>query len=240
MKLFTHTRMGDLCICYGFITEFSKQYDNILLTIDPNMCKVSNTERLFSSIKNISLTEERFLDSEYDKIISSSWWYEQVKHWYQYPTPKTPFPYEEDMIFDRFWYKLAKVPFNLKWDNFYFERDLNKEKEVFYDVLELKDNEEFIFLHEDPINKDEDRTIKRKYINLNIKLINITDYPDISILDTLYLIEKSKEVHVINSSFRTFIDLMNIKHNNLNYHKYTRPNPAEQVAVRLNWNTLEE
>jgi hypothetical protein len=240
MKLYTHHRIGDLFICYGFIKEYSKQYDNILLHINLDICKLSNITKLFSSIPNISFSEELFPDNEYDKIISSNWWFQQVSPWYKYPTPKIPFPFGEDMIFDRLWYHLAEVPFNLKWDNFYFERDSNKEKEVYYDLLGLKDNEEFIFIHEDPFNKDEDRTIKRKYIDSNIKLINMIDYPDISILDTLYLIEKSKEVHVINSSFRTFIDLMNIKHNNLNYHKYARSNPAEQVAVRLKWNEMED
>jgi hypothetical protein len=239
MKLFTHNRIGDLLVCYGFIKEFSKQYETVSLFINKDICEYKNAERLFSSIKNISLTTERFPDNEYDKIISSNWWFQQVSPWYQYPTPKTPFPFGEDMIFDRFWYKLAGVPFNLKWDNFYLERNLEKEKEVYYDILGLKDDEEFIFLHEDSFNEDEDRTIKKKYINSNLKLINMTDYLGISILDTTYLIEKSKEVHVINSSFRTFIDLMNIKHNNLNYHKYARSNPAEQVAVRLKWNVIE-
>ena len=239
MKLFTHNRIGDLCICYGFIKEFSKQYDNILLTIDLNVCKFNNIVRLFSSIPNLDFTEQRFNDNEYDKIISSNWWFQQVYPWYENPKNPTPFPFREDMIFDRFWYRLAGVPFNKKWDNFYLERNLEKEKEVFYDILGLKENDEFIFLHEDPFNKDEDRTIKRKYINPNVRLINITNWDDISIFDTTYTIEKSKEVHVINSSFRTFIDLMNINHNNLNYHKYARSNPAEQVAVRLKWKTLE-
>ena len=238
MKLFTHNRIGDLLICYGFIKEFAKQYDEIILTIDNNICKFSNVQRLFSNIPNVSFNSQKLYDFEYDKIISSNWWFEQVKSWYQYPAPNIPFPFGEDMIFDRFWYKLAGVPFNLKWDNFYFGRNEAMEKEVFYDIIGLKDNEEFIFLHEDADNKDEDRTIKRKYIDANITLVNITDYADISILDTAYLIEKAKEVHVINSSFRTFIDLMNIKHDNLNYHKYARSNPAEQVAVRLKWNEI--
>jgi len=238
MKLLTHNRIGDLCICYGFIKEFSLQYDDILLYIDLNICKYSNIERLFSSIPNIHFTEERFNDNEYDKLISSNWWFQQVYPWYENPKNPTPFPFGEDMIFDRFWYKLAEVPFNKKWDNFYLKRNIDKEKEIYYDVLGLKDNEEYIFLHDDPYNKDEDRTIQRKYINPNIKLIDIGQYPEISLLDTTYLIEKSKEVHVINSSFRTFIDLMNIKHNNLNYHKYARSNPAEQAAVRLKWNEI--
>jgi hypothetical protein len=240
MKLFTHNRIGDLLICYGFIKEFSKQYDEITLFIDTSICELANAVRLFSSIPNVNFDTQRLDDAAYDKIISSAWWFEQVKAWYNYPAPDIPFPFDEDMIFDRFWYKMAGVPFNLKWDNFYLERNLKRETEIYYDVFKLKFDEEFIFLHEDALNTGEDRTIKRKYINPNMRIISITDYPQISILDTTYLIEKAKEVHVINSSFRTFIDLMNIKHDNLNYHKYARSNPAEQVAVRLKWNTIEK
>lgn len=239
MKLITHNRIGDLCICYGFIKEFSRQYDHISLYIDLNICKLDNAKRLFSSINNISFEYERSKDNEYDKIISSAWWFEQVYPWYENPNNPTPFPFGEDMIFDRFWYKLAGVDFNKKWDNFYLERNLQKEKEVFYDILALKDNKDFIFIHEDAYNKDQNRTIRRDYIDRNTRIVNITDYPEISIFDTVYTIERAKQVHVINSSFRTFIDLMNINNNNLYYHKYTRPNPAEQVAVRLNWNVIE-
>lgn len=238
IKVYTHSCMGDHLICYGFMKEFSKRYDEILLTTKDDPRQYKNVERLFSSLKNVRLTTE-FFGADYDIAVSSQWWYEQVKHWYQYPMPDTPFPYDENMIFDRFWYNMVGIPFNLKWDNFYLERDLDKEKEVYYDILALKDNQEFTFVHEDAYNKDEDRTIRRDYIDRNIRLVNITDYPEISILDTAYTIQRAKQVHVINSSFRTFIDLMGINNKNLYYHKYTRPNPAEQVAVRLNWKIIE-
>jgi len=238
MKLYTHNCFGDHCVCFGIVKELSKQYDEIFLTTRNNPRQFQNVQRLYSGIENVIITTESF--KTYDIVVSSQWWFNQVSHWYQYPTPTTPFPYGEDMIFDRFWYRMVGMPFNLKWDNFYFERDLNKEKEVYYDKLGLKDKEEYIFIHEDMYNKDENRTIKRKYLDPNVKLINMTDYDDIDILDTSYLIENSKEVHVINSSFRTFIDLMNIKHNSLNYHKYCRSNPAEQVAVRLIWKTYDD
>jgi len=238
IKVFTHNCMGDHLICYGFIKEFCEWHGEILLATKDDPLQYKNIERLFSSLKNVTLdTQYR---EDYDIIISSQWWFDQVKHWYQYPMPDTPFYLGEEMIFDRFWYKLAQVPFNKKWDNFYLERDTEKEKEVYYDILGLKDNQEFTFIHEDAYNKDENRTISRDYIDKNIRLVNITDYPEISILDTAYTIERAKEAHVINSSFRTFIDLMGINNNNLYYHKYSRANPAEQVAVKLNWKTIEK
>lgn len=237
MKIYTHNRIGDLCICYGFIKEYSLNYDEILLYVNLEICDLSNIERLFSSIPNVQFTTELFPENEYGAIISSQWWFEQVSPWYK--NPKHPEPLDENLVFDRFWYNLARVSFNKKWDNFYLKRNFLREKQIYYDILGLKNNERYVFLHEDKWNKDEDRTIKRHLINSDIRIISITDYPNISIFDTAFLIEHAEEVHVINSSFRTFIDLMDIKHNNLYYHKYTRSNPVEQVAVRLPWKIIE-
>lgn len=232
IKVFTHYFIGDHLICYGFMKEFAKRYDEILLTTKDELNHINNVKRLFSSLPNITVTTEHFGEN-YDILVSSQWWYEQVMPWYD--NPYNLWTLGDDMIFDRFWYNMVGVPFYLKWDNFYLERNLNKEKEIFYDILGLNDQEHYIFLHE---NK-EHQAIKRHFINPNIRLINIGDYPDICIFDTTFLIKKSKEIHVSNSSFRTFIDLMNIKHDKLYYHKYTRPYPQEQPACKLNWNIIE-
>ena len=72
------------------------------------------------------------------------------------------------------------------------------------------------------------------------RVIELSKYPEVSILDILYTIEKAKEVHIINTGLRSFVDIMNIKHDNLIYHKYTRPNPVEQAAMRLTWTVIDE
>jgi len=239
VNVHTHHRMGDHLICYGGIKEIAKRYDQIVVrTLD---LYLFNVTRLYSSIPNVKVIPLRPDQWTNDGILfcCTNWWFDQVKDWYNPETRSKPYTLGEQMIFDRFWYHIADLPFNLKWDNFYLERDIDTEKNIFYEILGLKDGEEFIFLHDDPYNKDEDRTIKRNYINKNIRLIDIEKYKDISILDTTYLIERAKEIHVINSAFLTFIDLMQIKHKALFYHKYTRSNPVEQVALKLNWHIIE-
>jgi hypothetical protein len=120
------------------------------------------------------------------------------------------------------------------WDNFYFERDMNKEKDIYY-RLGLKDQEDYIFLHDDP---ERGFIIDKKYLK-DIKTIHLVDYKDISILDTLYLIEKAKEVHITTTGLVAFIDLMNIKHDSLNLHRYVRSSPFEQMILRLQWNIID-
>jgi len=233
IKIFTHTHFGDQFTNFGFLKEFSYQYDKMILTIEDKPWHIENVTRLYSSIKNLELTTERFSDNEYDKVFYSQWWFEQVKPWLE--NPQLPYTLGDNMRMDRFWYNIAQVPLYKKWDNFNFERDLKKEKEVYYDVFGLKDNQQFIFMHENigiP-------AINRKYINNMYQCIELTKYLEISPLDILYTIEKAKEIHVINGACLAFIDVMQINHNNLFYHKYTRPCPVEQVALRLNWKIIE-
>lgn len=224
LYLCTHYGFGDYVVCYGLVKELSKKYDNVLLFIRSHRSNldINNIKRLYSSIKKVQVTTDdpRLYK---DVIYVGQGFTEIIKKGSSMPFPK-------------FFYEQMGVPLNLLWDNFYFKRDMNKEKEIYYDRLGLKDNEEYIFLHDDPIRSF---IIDKKYINPDIKIIHLVELEDISILNTLYLIEKSKEVHVFPTGLVPFIDQMNVIHDNLNYHKYVRPRLFDQPILRLNWNIIE-
>lgn len=224
LYLCTHYGFGDYVVCYGLVKELSKKYDNVLLFIRSHRSNldINNIKRLYSSIKKVQVTTDdpRLYK---DVIYVGQGFTEIIKKGSSMPFPK-------------FFYEQMGVPLNLLWDNFYFKRDMNKEKEIYYDRLGLKDNEEYIFLHDDPIRSF---IIDKKYINPDIKIIHLVELEDISILNTLYLIEKSKEVHAFPTGLVPFIDQMNVIHDNLNYHKYVRPRLFDQPILRLNWNIIE-
>jgi hypothetical protein len=226
LYLCTHYGFGDYIICYGLVKELAKKYDNVILFGIPHRSKlhINNIKRLYSSIKNVEITTGD--PKLYKNVLYVGWdkFREAVQK-------------DSSVMFQKFYYEQVGVPLNLLWDNFYFERNMDKEKEIYYDRLELKDNEEYIFLHDDPIRN---YIINRKYIKPNIKIIHLVELEDISILDTLYLIEKSKEVHMTTTGLVSFVDQMNIKHNNLNLHKYVRSSSYEQPILRLNWNIIEK
>jgi len=226
LYLCTHYGFGDYVICYGLVKELSKKYDNIILFAIPHRSNlhIDNIIRLYSSIKNVQITTES--PKAYKDVMYLGWdkFEEAIKK-----DPTIPFP--------KFFYEQAEVPLNLLWDNFYFERNMDKEKEIYYDRLGLKDEEEYILLHDDPVRSF---IINRKYLNPNIKIIHLVEFEDISILDTLYLVEKSKEIHVMTTGLVPFIDQMNIKHNDLNLHRYIRPLIYDQPILRLNWNIIDK
>jgi hypothetical protein len=244
--VYSYCGLGDHLIAYGIIKEFSKQYDKIIYRSDlMNKMTFNNIVRIYSSIPNVEIIEEPIVEgvTPLDHCVAHTRiWFDSLNPWLKDPSVpyacNTPAPewFNEDWQFDKQWYMNAPVPFNLKWDNFYFERDLNKEKEVYYDKLGLKDNEEFIFMQDD---LKRGHSINRQYIDNNYKLIDFFNLQEISMLDILYTVEQAKEVHVINSACLTFFDLMNLQHNNLNYHKYNRSCFWDQVSLRLNWKIIE-
>lgn len=222
LYLCPHYGFGDYVICYGLIKELSTRYDNIILFVKQHCSpfQTENIKRLYSSIKNVLVKDD-------DPTLYENVFYLGYDEWAKSlltdPSPQ----------FQKFFYAQAGVPLNLMWDNFYFERDLEKEKEIFYGLG--LDKEEYIFLHDDPVRNF---TINRKYIP-DIRLFILNEHPDISILDTLYLVQKSKEVHMTNTGLVSFIDQMNIEHDNLNYHRYPRPLAFEHPILKLNWKIID-
>ena len=219
LLLHTHYGFGDYVVCYGMIKELSKEYDLVVLFVQPHRSKlhIDNVRRLYSSIENVQISEDD--PKLYDDVVYVG---EGPDVKYDAPSPKV-------------FYRHMGISLALLWHNFYFERDRKKEKEIYYDVLGLKNNEEYIFLHDDPVRNF---IIDRKYISSDIKIIHLVELEDVSILDTLYLVEKSKEVHAYSTGLVPFIDQMGIAHDNLNYHKYIRSGIQDQPILLLDWNII--
>ena len=220
MKICTHYGFGDYVICYGLIKELSKS-DNITLFVRPHQSKlhIDNIIRLYASIENVHInTNDPKL---YSDVIYLGWdeLFKAVEAGYE----KTATEY---------FYDQAGVPLNLLWDNFYFGRDIEKEKLIYSSLI--KENEEYIFIHDDPT-----RGFAIRNIPTDLKIIRLMDLADVSILDCLYLVEKAREVHVSNTGLVSFIDQMGITHDNLNYHRYVRPLAFEQPILKLKWNIYE-
>ena len=231
LNLYTHTQFGDHCVCFGLVKELAKEHERITLYTKPNNEHFLKIKQLYSSIPNVIVSPAI---SHFDlRIECDKAWYEKTDKWYKHSTEPL---LDQNLIFDRYWYNLANVPFEKKWDNFYFERDMNKEKNIFYNQLKLTDNDKYIFMQDDA---SRNFVINREYLPKNIRIIESSSLLDINILDMLYIVEKALEVHVNNSSFLTFIDLMNIKRDKLFYHKYTRNVCVEQPGLRLNWQIIE-
>lgn len=228
--IYQHLGMGDHIACNGIIRQYVEKYDKVFLFSKPVNSK--NVIRLFQdqpSIKVISMNEgdvKQFMkispQNEY-LIIGHEKLHEELRR-------------DPNGRFDQVFYKMANVPFEEKWNSFYFNRNLEEEKRVFYDELKLKDDSEFIFVHD-----DKERPIPADRLPKGIKIVK-PDRRDISIFDFLYTIEKAKEVHCIDSSFLNLIDCMQLRDDeNLYFHKYVKLHLVGEggtPTTKLKWNIL--
>jgi len=140
---------------------------------------------------------------------------------------------ENKFHIDEIFYKLAEVPFENKWNEFFVQRDLDREKEVFK-KLGLKEGEKYIFVHDDP---------RRKITQINSSLLRVIKptNKEFSLFDFLYTIENAKEIHCINSSFFCLIDCIGIKKETMVLHQYARKDigKLESGVSRKEWKILE-
>jgi len=224
LYIWHHMGMGDYFTCNGIVRHYAEKYDKIVLFFKHPTKE--NVKRLYHDQPNIS-----FIDGGvYEDNLAKLW---EMTH------PGTPlvkaimnrFP-NDGRTFDQVFYDLANVPFDYKWSKFHFARDNKREKEVYYDVLGLKDGEEYLFVHDDYRGE-----VETKGLLDDIKIIRPHDYLDVVIYDFLLTIEKSKEVHMMNSGFLPLVDCIQLKHDNLNYHEYLRPGTIYQT--RLNWKIIK-
>jgi len=225
--IYHHLGLGDHIILNGFVRSYLDQYDRIFLFSKPGNSK--NVKRMYKDIsdklKVISLDDKgvrefmnMFRSHKYLIVGHTGDFFRRIDD------PNS------EKTFDQLFYEDHQIPFDDKWNKFHLERDTEREKEVYYDILGLKDDSEFIFLHESnerPINQE---------IPSNIKIIR-PDNMSVGIFDYLFTIEKAKQVHVMNSSFMNLIDCIQLREDGLFYHEYSRPNI--NATLKLPWIILK-
>lgn len=217
MYIFHHQGMGDQFLCNGLVRHFAES--NRIVTFARPLFK-KNVEFMYRDNPNIEVKcmevddAKRFMQFLDKKHLIAGFTNEYIRK----------VDIEKSVKFDAMFYQMAGIPLEYKWSKFYFERDLEKEKEVFYNIVGLKDGEEFMFVCDDP---SRNRIFKSKYLDKGIRIIRPNDFRDVGIMEFIYTIEKAKEVHVHSSGFSCMLDSMDFTHPNLFYHHYIGYNPEK-------------
>jgi hypothetical protein len=232
--IYHHLGMGDHILCNAIIRNYAEKYEKVFLFAKPGY--VNNVIYMYRDnprIKMIAMDDAQvksFMrfnpNNNYLVVGITPQWFKRLDVDKEFET------------FDHGFYVAADVSFDDKWNKFYFERDIEKEKQAFYSIFNLKDNEEYAFVHDDP---KRNRIFDSKYLPKGITLIRPVDYPNVGLFDFIYTIENAKETHVMNSSFSCLIDTMLLKTNSLFLHQYARndmgSNPNHKL--KLNWTILK-
>lgn len=217
--IYHHLGLGDAIACNGLVRHYAETYDRVFVFSKPN--NIKNSAYMYRDEPKIKLIALDDLGVRSFMQINTSNEYVVVGHTPDYFNKLN----NNVFAFDEGFYIMANVPFEYKWDKFYYERNTEREKEVFYDVYGLKDDEPYVFIHES----------KERPINRNVPTMRVIkpDNMEVSLFDYLYLLEKASEIHVMNSSFMNLIDCIQLNNPNIFYHEYARPNI--NATLKLNW-----
>jgi hypothetical protein len=199
--IYHHLGLGDHIICNGLIRNIINHNEEYSLFVKPH--NFESVRFMYRDIPNLSfiLSDDKFcvdfLKNKEEKIIIG-------------------FDSCEGISWDEFFYFQHNIDFSNRWDSFKLVRDLKRES-ILYEKLNPKD-EEFILIHSK--GSDNIDRINYNFLDKNIKKIFVEKHTD-NIFDYLTLIEKSKEIHCIESSFQVMVDSFELSndlyfHNNFN------------------------
>lgn len=195
--LYHHLGLGDTVICNGIIREYCRLYD--VVSIFSKNIFYTHVKFMYRDISNLNIISvENDMEAElYIRNVSG----ENVKYigFDLLDHSKTSF--------DRQFYDIADVTFNIKYSGFYVNRDEKRERKFLYDNLKVSGK--YIFVH--GLDNIESNHFIFKF---DIKYTN-------NIFDYLKLIENAEEVHCVNSCFLNLIDIMKLN-KNLHFHRYAR------------------
>lgn len=121
-------------------------------------------------------------------------------------------------------YKLIQTDWS-DWVNYFnFNRNIDKENYIFYDVCKLQDKEKYIFVNKNYGTQPNYQVCK--YINLNKftdKIVEMQFVEGITLFDWCKVIENSSEIHTVETSLNYIIEKLNIGGTLNMYSKWSPP-----------------
>jgi hypothetical protein len=224
--IYHHLGLGDHIICNGLVRNIVKDYgyeEYFLFCKQQNAATVSF---MFRDLKNLKIVAV-ISDHNITPLLQMG-----------LPILRIGFEHVKDSFFDREFYRQLNIPFEKRWDDFYVERELEKEKDLF-NKFNVKEGE-YIFIHDDysRLFLIEENHVVNKHLPAVRPQPGLTD----NSFDYCYLIEHSKEAHFIDSSFRLLMDSLQLKNDNIYLHINLKggiiKDPNFTAKLKLNFKIL--
>lgn len=131
-------------------------------------------------------------------------------------------------------YKLIQTDWK-DWCNYFeFKRNKDKENDLFYNVLKLKDNDEYIFVNKNYATPPS--TLTCKYIDMskfNSKIVEMNIIDKFTIFDWCKVLENAKEIHTVETSLNYIIEKLTTTDKLHMYSKWSPPN-YEHIKMLFN------
>ncbi|MBI4065850.1 hypothetical protein HY412_01495 [Candidatus Kaiserbacteria bacterium] len=225
-----HNKLGDNLICNGIVREYCKKYERVGIFCIPQYHE--SVSFMFRDLKNLQIeVVKNHRNKQYfrflNKFRTGNRRYDEVKTIQNDP--------EAGIIAERQFYALAGVPHEKKWDNFFVERDIHKERDFFEQIAV---EEPYIFIHDDVVYGS---SIDQTRIPSTYKAIRPHKTLTNNIFDYCTLLERAEEIHVVDSAFMFLVDCLAYSNprQKLFVHRYARQNPPWNLPVlKKQWTIL--
>ena len=216
-----HLGLGDHIICNGMVRHFCKKYDNVVIFSYTRYYE--NVNYMYRDLDNLEIFD---FDREEDAImfVESN---TTVKNNLIKPGFEKLDSCLDRMTFDEAFYHLAGLDFQIRFDEFYIERDMDRENE---DCKTLNpDGEKYIFVLDDP---DRGYNIDMEKITNEYKIIR-NDY-QFGMFDYIKLLENAEEIHMMQTGFLDLVNSYKMDKPKIYRHNYVRNYPAAIHSKGLN------
>lgn len=207
--IYHHLGLGDHFICNGLVRHYYSIYNNIKLFCKNHLQE--NIRFMYRDLPNLEVIN--FLnDDEVEQYIHKNNLKDSV---IKVGFDKLLIALRDVETFDQGFYYAENLPFSLRFEKFYIERDHDRENFLFDKMTNgLKD---YIFIHDDPARG---MHIDAKKINNNLPIIkNDTSY---LITDYLKILENATEIHLMQSCVKDMINSYRMPKPKIFLHNYIR------------------
>lgn len=218
--IYHHLGLGDHIICNGMVRYFCELYDQVTLFCYSHYA--NNVRYMFKDLENLIVLD--FLNEQeinlyiVDNNIQNDLikiGFENLQHHLTYTT------------FDKAFYILANLDFNIRFSKFYYQRNIEKENLVCKTLN--PDNKKYIFLMDDPqrgFHIDMNKVSKKYNIIRNNYNFMMFDY--------IKLLENAEEIHTMQTGFLDLINSYKMNKPKIYRHTYVRQYPPSIHSVGLN------
>lgn len=214
--IYHHLGLGDHIICNGLVRSYVKKYNKVYL-----FCKESNLDSVRDMYSDLNIPLIPGDDSYVHLFIRSNPNLNYLIVGFNMLNDIEPF--------DEQFYKLAKLAFVNRWDEFHCPA--SSKDTILFNLINPPTN--YALVHEDA---SRGYTIDKSKISLPIVYIDKKE--NFSLPNYRILINKAKEIHVIDSSAMFLIDSLPLTEDPalLFVHRYARNNVAWNIpTLRKNW-----
>ena len=225
-----HAGLGDILFCLKIARNMIQKGYYVIWPVITQYKFISD----YIKIKNLYFADEKS-DFPYKHIYNSGIIQSMVRDDFVYMPLQTADVLYPDIPIMESKYRLAKLPYQGWEESIEIIRNKEKEDSLYYDIHDLKDNEEYIFfnsIYGSPPHSKKLENMEKIYDDLSIynKLIKLKYLDGFNPFDWIKIIEDAKEIHTADTCFICIMETLDLNATNINM--YSR-RPYDEFLYHL-------